>query len=206
MKKKRTPPEPKKRPRQERSRATVDSILQAAAQILGRDGPDHLSTNRIAARAGVAVASVYQYFPNKEAIVNALFQMQLSEERAEVASRSAGLEGQPLAEAIRVGVRSTIAVHATKPKLVNSILESMPLVGGTEAHQFAREQVVELVHHAMRQRSSEIRSPKNLAIKAFLVVHAVEAAIHDAANEHPEFLTDPAFADELIDMVERFLL
>src|SRR5580658_8023598 len=119
---KRAPHEPKKQPRQARSRATVDYILSAAVELLSRDGTARLSTNRIARRAGVAVASLYQYFPNKEAILNALFQMQLSEELAELTARSSELQHEPFARAIRVGVRSMIDVHAGKPKLVTSLL------------------------------------------------------------------------------------
>lgn len=198
--------EPKKRPQQQRSRATVDYILRAAEQILSQDGVYRLSTNRIAKTAGVAVASLYQYFPNKEAIVNALFQLELSEERAEFVSRSARLKGAPLDEAVRAAIQSVIDVHAKKPKLVTSILQSIPFLGGAEALVRARQEVVDLVLETMRTRRDEIRSPRNLEIKAFLVVHAVESVIHDAANERPEYLTDPAFADELVEMIDRFLL
>jgi AcrR family transcriptional regulator len=198
--------EPKKRPRQERSRATVDYILEAAAQILSQDGAYRLNTNRIAKKAGVAVASLYQYFPNKEAIVNALFEMELSEERAEFTRRSDALRDRPLEEAIRVGIQSIIDIHAKKPKLVTSILQSIPFLGGAEALARARQQVVDLVHETMRRRQGEIRSPKNFAIKAFLVVHAIEGVIHDAAKERSEYLTDPAFAEELVEMIDRYLL
>ena len=198
--------EPKKQPQQERSRATVDYILEAAAQILSQDGAYRLSTNRIAKKAGVAVASLYQYFPNKEAIVNALFEMQLSEERREFTTRSAGLNDEPVREAIRVGIQSTIDLHARKPKLVRSILQSIPILGGAEALIRARQQVVEWVTDTMRRRRGELRSSKNLEMRAFLVVHAIEGVIHDAASERPEYLTDPVFADELIEMVDRFLL
>ena len=58
----------------------------------------------------------------------------------------------------------------------------------------------------MRRRRGELRSPKNLEIKAFIVVHAIESVIHDAAKERPDYLTDPAFAEELVELVDRFLL
>jgi AcrR family transcriptional regulator len=201
-----SPPEPRKRPQQTRSRATVEYILEAAAQLLSRDGAAALSTNQIARRAGVAVASLYQYFPNKESIVNALFEMQLSEERAELAARSTELQDEPFAKAIRVGVRSMIDVHAGKPELVRSILKALPFLGGAEALIRARQHVVDLVSDAMRRRPGELRSPENLDIKAFVVVHAIESVIHDAAQERPEYLTDPAFEQELVDLLERFLL
>lgn len=59
----------RKKPQQERSVATVQAILQAAAYILARDGWEAFTTNAVAEKAGVNTASLYQYFPNKEAIV-----------------------------------------------------------------------------------------------------------------------------------------
>ena len=60
---------PRKIPRQERSRATVEAILDAAAHVLVKDGFDGASTNRIADAAGVSIGSLYQYFPSKEALI-----------------------------------------------------------------------------------------------------------------------------------------
>jgi AcrR family transcriptional regulator len=60
--------EPRKKPTQERSTATVDAIVEAAIRILRRDGWAGLTTTRVAARAGVSVGSLYQYFPNRAAI------------------------------------------------------------------------------------------------------------------------------------------
>ncbi len=56
-------------PRQARSRATYDAILEAASQILERDGPRAFNTNAVAERAGVSVGTLYQYFPDKEAVL-----------------------------------------------------------------------------------------------------------------------------------------
>jgi len=67
------PPEPRRRPKQDRSKMMVDSIVEACIRILDREGADRLTTNRIAEVAGVSKASLYRYFPNKEAIVAAVF-------------------------------------------------------------------------------------------------------------------------------------
>jgi AcrR family transcriptional regulator len=64
--------EPRKLPQQRRSRATVEAILDACAEDVGRLGYHRLSTHRIAARAGVSVGTLYQYFPNREAVAGAL--------------------------------------------------------------------------------------------------------------------------------------
>ena len=62
----------RKLPQQDRYFRTVEAILTATAHILTKKGYASLSTNRIAERAGVSIGSLYQYFPNKEAIIKAL--------------------------------------------------------------------------------------------------------------------------------------
>ena len=63
---------PRKSASQERSRLTVDALLEATARILVKEGYDRASTNKIAAVAGVSIGSLYQYFPGKEALVAAV--------------------------------------------------------------------------------------------------------------------------------------
>ena len=70
---------PRKRPSQERSRATVDTILDATARVLIHAGFDGLTTNAVATKAGVSIGSLYQYFPNKEAMVSALIERHMNE-------------------------------------------------------------------------------------------------------------------------------
>lgn len=59
----------RRQPRQARARVTYDSILQAAVDVLARDGAAGLTTNRVAERAGVSIGTLYQYFPDKTAIL-----------------------------------------------------------------------------------------------------------------------------------------
>lgn len=66
--------ERRKLPSQQRSRENVDRILKAAARLLKQKGYDYLTTISIAEEANAAVGSVYQYFPNKHAIIFALFE------------------------------------------------------------------------------------------------------------------------------------
>ena len=64
-------------PRQERSRQKVELMLEAATRILEKDGMEGLTTNAIAAKAGVCIGTLYQYFPHKEAILDALAAQEL---------------------------------------------------------------------------------------------------------------------------------
>jgi len=69
---------PRKAPSQARSKEKVEKILQAASQLLAADGLDKLTNNHIAKAAGMSVGSLYQYFPNKQAIIYSLYQKWLS--------------------------------------------------------------------------------------------------------------------------------
>jgi AcrR family transcriptional regulator len=64
--------DPRKRPQQRRSRVTIDSIFEATIQVLLANGLDKVTTIQIADRAGVSVGSLYQYFPNKRALMAAV--------------------------------------------------------------------------------------------------------------------------------------
>jgi AcrR family transcriptional regulator len=66
-------------PQQARSRARIEDILDAASELLASGGPEGLSTTRIADRAGISVGSLYQYFPDKGSIVDALARRYLDE-------------------------------------------------------------------------------------------------------------------------------
>lgn len=69
---------PRKTPRQARSEVTVDAIFQATIQVLLAGGPYKLTTTRVAERAGVSVGTMYQYFPNKQALLYAVLQRHLN--------------------------------------------------------------------------------------------------------------------------------
>jgi len=84
--------EPRKRPVQERSRDTVDRILSAAARIFDEDGYRRTTTNRVAEAAGVSVGSLYQYFPNKDALLVALAERHVDEITAAFDDRLAQLD------------------------------------------------------------------------------------------------------------------
>src|SRR5580658_10125349 len=92
---------PRKKPRQGRSLATVDAILDATARVLCTTGYDRASTNRIALAAGVSVGSLYQYFPSKEALVAALAARHMAAMTALVTAKLSEVAKAPMADAVR---------------------------------------------------------------------------------------------------------
>src|SRR5271154_2401543 len=71
--------EPRKSPVQARSAATVDAVLEATIQVLLQVGKERLTTTKVARRAGVSVGTLYQYFPNKSAVLKAVLQRHMDE-------------------------------------------------------------------------------------------------------------------------------
>ena len=117
---------PRKLPRQERSRVTVEAILEATAHILTEKGYEKTNTNLIAERAGVSIGSLYQYFPNKKSLIVALRE-QHSQEIAELlASKFNHLFDSPPEIAVPELVRAVIAVHAINPRLHQVLSEEIP--------------------------------------------------------------------------------
>ena len=73
----------RKEPRQARSRATVEAIVDAGARVLAEDGWAAFTTNRVAERAGASIGSLYQYFPDKLSLVEAIRRRHLDDCLAE---------------------------------------------------------------------------------------------------------------------------
>lgn len=195
---------PRKEPRQERSRDTVGGILRATARILAREGYDAATTNRIAEVAGVSVGSLYQYFPNKDAVVAALID-QHCEAMFEVFRRElAALAGAELEVAARGVIAAQIAAHKVDPGLHRVFLEQLPKVGMlARFHEINRRSVL-LVRTYLEARRAEVR-PRNLDLAAFLLVTTVEAVTHAAVIDQPERLDDPDFVSEVTALCVRYL-
>ena len=87
--------QPRKTPVQARSQATVQAIFQATLQVLLRDGQSRLTTTRVAERAGVSVGTLYQYYPNKQALLTAILAEHMNEVARAVEAACVAMQGQP---------------------------------------------------------------------------------------------------------------
>ena len=92
---------PRKAPRQARSAVTIDAIQIATLQVLLTDGAGRLTTTRVAERAGVSIGTMYQYYPNKEALLFAVVERQLDRITTVMLTAARDLHGQDLATIAR---------------------------------------------------------------------------------------------------------
>jgi len=187
----------------------VDAILRATAHILVRDGYDGASTNRVAERAGVSIGSIYQYFPNKEALFLALVERHVEEMRAVLVATFVEVGQRPFPEGVRAFVEAMIRAHAVDPDLHRVLIEQLPRGGA-----LARVRDLEAVALVLTKTylatvppgPSRVWLPKDREVAAFLAVTTVEAATHMAVLHQRHLLTRPAFVDELCDMVVRYFV
>lgn len=106
--------QPRKQPRQARSAATVHVILEAAARILESLGHQGFTTNAVAARAGVSIGSLYQYFPSKDALIGALIVQETSVLLADAAAALAERSGR---EAVLALIAAAVRHQLGRPAL-----------------------------------------------------------------------------------------
>src|SRR6202046_5983073 len=131
---------PRKLASQERSRSTVDALLEATTRVLIREGYDKASTNRIAEVAGVSVGSLYQYFPSKEALVAALIDRHNRQVMQAIHSELAEALKLSMEEAVRRLVSIAVKAHRIDPKLHRALTEQIPRVGRVQKVEFFKRQ------------------------------------------------------------------
>jgi AcrR family transcriptional regulator len=113
---------------QARSRDTVVAILEAAARIFSTRGYAAATTNHIAARAGVSIGSLYEYFPNKDALLVALLEAHLADSEAILARTAADTAADgDVRGVVRRFVQAMIDLHARDRALHRVLFEEAPL-------------------------------------------------------------------------------
>ncbi|MBU1412455.1 TetR/AcrR family transcriptional regulator [Myxococcota bacterium] len=199
--------EPRKKPVQGRSKASVEAILMAAAQVFEAHGYAAGTTNRIAERAGVSVGTLYQYFPSKEAIVVALLEEHLLETTRKLHEWVGHMVSlrHGLRDALADYVQGIMDVHETRPRLQHILLEEAPLPPRLHDLLMAADAEAVRTMGGLLRLYPEVghADPESAA---YLVIHTVESLTHGFAAHPDERLLDSArFVEELVSMLEAYL-
>lgn len=189
-------PKPRKSPSQRRSVDTVEAILEAAVRILRRHGYAGLTTRRVAEVAGVSVGSLYQYFPNRQAIVAEMV-------RRRVAAFIATVEATDVSAAtdLRTAVVATMTAFLAEKR---SSLWLSAVLQGAMGEVHGRQIVAERLRAAapaLAQRLSQAAGTPIDARKLALGLSAIDGAIWEAAADDAEAIATPAFRDMLVDIL-----
>ncbi len=195
---------PRKVPKQVRARETQQRFLDAAARVFARHGYSAGTTNRIAEEAGASVGSLYQYFPNKDAILVALVRQHIADGAGLVAARLADAGELPLVERIGVFVDAVLANHTGDPRLHQVLFEEAPRPPELLEELHTLEGSIIDAAEAMI-RADDTIDVGDPAMAARLVVTAIESLIHRYISSQHENLNVGSFRHELVTMLARYL-
>lgn len=195
---------PRKKPTQSRGKSTVDFIIEATKKIIINEGYDHATTNHIAEVTGVSVGSLYQYFPNKEAIVLALIEETVSLAANKVRTKLRGLMDIPLEEAMHEVIRMILSTYQENEFILLRLLHKVP-----ELEEYTQQLAVEKFTHStnlafLQQHEHEI-SVNDLETALMVIENSVISNINTFIDENPTNLTEEQFISEMVKLVCSYL-
>jgi AcrR family transcriptional regulator len=196
----------RKQPRQARSQATVNSVLEATVQVLEREGVDAATTTRIAEVAGVSIGTLYQYFSHRDAIFNALQDREF--ERALELMQSVLSDGnlaRAPRETVAIVVRGLAELYASCPGLHRLLaIEGLRVAKAERVYAFDMR-VVGIIRHFLAATGAPIRR-KNVDAAAFVAFQSVRATMLASLLERPPGLGQADLVEEIADLVLRYLV
>jgi AcrR family transcriptional regulator len=194
---------PKKRPSTPRGEQTYRAVVTATARLLERAGYEALTTNHVAERAGVGIASVYEFFPSKHALVAAVVEHMVESVLADLAvSLEHAFERgtDPIPE----WISGMFAAVAKRKRLYCVLVQEVPFFWQVPAVVTAREHLQQLALRARSLRAAPDVSP-HVEAMTYLMPIMVANAVVDSVIRPPHGLDPQALEHALVDAVRRLV-
>jgi|ERR1700683_2112458 len=177
----------RRKPSQERAKVTVDAMLDAAVKLLKRGGASSVTTNRIAETAGVSIGSVYQYFPNKNALFVALHERHIDLVDEVIRRKMTECIDSSLEHLVESLVAGMVAVHTVDPELSE-------LLGAEVPHHADGTVDFSIRFHAafrtaLAPQAASFGTKIDLDIRAFVMANMVDALGHAVVLRRPRGLS-----------------
>jgi AcrR family transcriptional regulator len=175
---------PRKRPVQARSEATVSALFEASIQVLLAVGYRKLTTTRVAERAGVSVGTLYQYFPNRQALITSVIERYLSDLSSAVEAGCQPLHGRSLDELATGLVDVFVAAKWKHLEISRAMHEPLVDVGGAELVRTAATKASGFIAEVLRSCSdTRFRDAHLLALLIVMACSSLlQTAIADRRN------------------------
>jgi AcrR family transcriptional regulator len=187
-------PPKRRQPKQRRAQETVEVVLQGAVRVLGREGVDAVTTNRIAEAAGVSIGSLYQYFPDKHAIFEALHRQHTQRVRQVIARTLDAHASSSLEMLVLALMDGLIDEHSADPPELHQLLAQKPPAG--PGLRLALRRIIASKEPAGGPRSSGAR---------FVVPSMIDVLVHEAVLSRPSGLSLAAAKAEAARAVASYM-
>ncbi|WP_188109592.1 TetR/AcrR family transcriptional regulator [Pseudohalioglobus sediminis] len=191
----------------------VKAIQEACLKILEEEGPEQLTTQRIADVAGINIASLYQYFPNKEAILAEVFQEQVKQYKAAALERVVEIERlsrvsleDTLAAIVDMEVEQRLMLQRMDPEFYRAYQHSFDIHRQINELQISRSHPGwdEWLASFLRRHKAKLRS-NDIDKLSRIASHALSGVLLSASSEEPELLEQASFRQELVTLLLRYL-
>jgi AcrR family transcriptional regulator len=182
----------------------VGRILDAAQEVLSGHGYHGASTNRIAATAGVSPGSLYQYFPNKDAIVAAVVDRYSDALAAAVAATLAQSFDRPAAEYVRRSIAALLGALDVHPEFLRAVVEQTPRLGTDTKLVAFEKRIGELTMAYLTLNRAQLRTGVSFGTASWMLVRMVEHLTVRYILDQPDISRDE-FLDEITILALNYL-
>lgn len=195
----------RKKPKQNRSKALVEAIYEATVRILPSVGSEHLTTKKVAELAGVSIGSLYQYFPNKESILDAVMDKVIVTLTADTNRAVDRLKGLNVDQSVDLMVEHIMEIFLTEKTKMREIFRKAPELQKFPMLYRLRQRVVERLAQHARTFSSALSEKEALTI-SFVAANAVMGVITTVLYDDTIEYTREDLEPELKAMMKAYFL
>jgi AcrR family transcriptional regulator len=190
----------RKIPRQSRSRSVVEAILVAASERLQRDGDESLALEGIAARAGVGIGSLYDYFRDRQGVLAGVVAKITEDNLDAFERRLEESRDQPLEDFAAAIVDYVVATYIADPKVARLALRMAYQLGLVPTLAETQTLFARSLAQALAARK-DLGPPRDYTATAYVLTHAAMGLVHSRLWEAAPPISTQALRDELVSLV-----
>ncbi|MGE0634088.1 MAG: TetR/AcrR family transcriptional regulator [Pseudobdellovibrionaceae bacterium] len=194
----------RKKPGQRRSQTVFDSVIESAARILPALGHARATTNRIAERAGVSIGSLYQYFPNKDAIIASLIERELEKHFEEASSIIEGADSLPLNETIDLLVERFYVLYIGQKELSRELFIQASKLDQVNEMLFVRNRVIDVLSQLLVKKNGI--SPEQAKVKTFIGLNAFMGIIQTCSSLKEAPASEEEIKKQISNLLKAYLI
>jgi len=181
----------------------VERIIAAARAVLIADGYESLSTNRVATKAGISPGSLYQYFPDKQAILDVVIGRYADELATRVEMSLGDRVGELTPQNVRAIIDALLAALEVDPVLLRVVREELPHARLQERYEALQRRMRHLTAAALMAHAGAV-DRATLAARSWVAVLAIENLASRWVLDRPPIDRD-RLLDEIVTLVMRYL-
>ena len=200
----------RRQPTQARAQQTIQTLFKAAAQILDKEGEGGLNTNKVAAAAGFSIGTLYQYFPSKEAMVQAMAMRGRDLVLQELEHCLHEIEKDPASAAVdpRDFIRRIVRILVEGFAGGRSWTRSLVRLAWTQEEPQETASAVRQVSERLTVFFEQLQHPRLRTLgpaQLFVLTRSVIGTLRSASLEKSPLLQSSALEDALVEMVWAFI-